>query len=398
LKTQFGTGRPVAQVAGAIMLGLGLVAFGVTPASAAPVVSSVIDLGISGNGLGVAFSPDGLKAYVADGAGDISVIDATTDTLDPSVIATGEAAVSVVFSPDGAKAYATNPFRPGVTVIDVALDTVNGVIDFPLGSLPNEVAFSPLGLKAYAANNGNNTVSVITVATDSLAAPVSDPGTLLSGPRSIDFSPDGSKAYVTNSNGTVAVIDADTNTVTDSITLPGFAVGERIRFSKDGLKAYANTVSSLVVIDVATDSLLPPIALPAGADSLSMALSPDGLKAYVTNVSGGKLYVVDLASGTVETIAPAGAGQLTAVAFRPTGSAGTKAYVVNFVPATSLSSLFVITDAPPAGPALAATGVSGPLPLSVGGALLLAGGLFVVVRRRMTMSGANDGSRRVFER
>ena len=87
----------------------------------------------------------------------------------------------------------------------VAAPSVTSTID--VGTGPQSVAFSPNGTKAYVANSGgveNDTVSVITVATGEVAA---DPISVGVSPSSVAFSPNGKKAYVTNvDDGTVSVI------------------------------------------------------------------------------------------------------------------------------------------------------------------------------------------------
>jgi YVTN family beta-propeller protein len=85
-------------------------------------------------------------------------------------------------------------------------------ISLPAGSGPRSVVFSPDGTKAYVANYFTSTVSVINVATDTLGHPISLPANWY--PTSVAFSPDGSKAYVANNGtNTVSVIAVATGTL-----------------------------------------------------------------------------------------------------------------------------------------------------------------------------------------
>jgi YVTN family beta-propeller protein len=69
--------------------------------------------------------------------------------------------------------------------------------------IPISVEFSPDGKKAYVANSWDDTVSVITVAKDM----VTDTITVGDGPGAVAFSPDGKKAYVANfTDNTISVI------------------------------------------------------------------------------------------------------------------------------------------------------------------------------------------------
>ncbi|MGC2225328.1 MAG: YncE family protein [Methylocella sp.] len=108
-------------------------------------------------------------AYVAnEGSGTVSVID--TATIPPSVVATVPVATfpnapfGVAVTPDGAHAYVANYGFPGtVSVIDTATNTVGATIT--VGSCTRGVAVTSDGKRVYVANEGDSTVSVIDTAT-----------------------------------------------------------------------------------------------------------------------------------------------------------------------------------------------------------------------------------------
>ena len=100
-----------------------LVAPVTTPVFAAPNVVDTITVGNSPNS--VAFSPNGEKAYVANGGdGTVSVITvATGDVVD--TITVGDYPSSVAFSPSGEKAYVANFDDGTVSVINTSRSVGN---------------------------------------------------------------------------------------------------------------------------------------------------------------------------------------------------------------------------------------------------------------------------------
>ena len=69
---------------------------------------------------GVAFSPDGAKAYVANSSAERGDADHGRDGTPGTSITAGTQPIGVAFSPDGTKAYVTNGFSNNVTPITVA--------------------------------------------------------------------------------------------------------------------------------------------------------------------------------------------------------------------------------------------------------------------------------------
>lgn len=157
--------------------------------------------------LGVAFTPDGRKAYVVGGC--ISVIDTTTGTvIETLAVPRDDAAFAVAVTPDGTKAYIAFGGRSQVQVLDTATDSILTTIATP--SDGTAVAVTPDGTKAYVANRLAASVTVIDTATDSVLRHVTV-GRL---PWAIAIAPDGSRAFVANRlDHTVSVIDPATDAV-----------------------------------------------------------------------------------------------------------------------------------------------------------------------------------------
>ena len=166
--------------------------------------------------LGVAVSPNGSRAYVAnDGSGTVSVIDTATDAV-TATVAVGANPDGVAVSPDGSRVYVTNQCASYVSVIGAATNSV--VASVNVGANPTGVAVSPDGGQVYVANGGSGTVSVIDTATNSVVANVN----VGISPAGVAVSPDGSRVYVVNGgSGTVSVIDP----ATDATVASPIAVG-----------------------------------------------------------------------------------------------------------------------------------------------------------------------------
>ena len=116
-------------------------------------------LGGSATAEGVAFSPDGSTAYIAQNNGTVTVVNNTLTVT--ATIAVGAVPTAMVAGPDGTKLYVLNTGSDTVSVVDTATNTVTGTI--LVGSSPSGVAVSPDGTKLYVTLPGDDTVSVITL-------------------------------------------------------------------------------------------------------------------------------------------------------------------------------------------------------------------------------------------
>ena len=142
-----------------------------------------------GNGpAGVAITPDGRFAYVANAQdvnapapGDVSKIDTSTCAVVRSV-AVGNNPAAVALTPDGRYVYVTNsqglraispPATGDVSVIDTSTDTV--VCTIQVENKPIGVAITPDGRFAYVANNRGTSGSSDTAVPGSVS--VIDTGT-----------------------------------------------------------------------------------------------------------------------------------------------------------------------------------------------------------------------------
>ena len=243
------------------------------PAWAAPYdVTATIAVGTQP--IGVAISPDGTTAYVANySPSTVSVINTSTNTV-TATITVGTNPYNLAVSPDGTKAYVTNTTANNVSVINTSDNTVAATIT--VGGDPSDVAFSPDGTTAYVTNTSTNNVSVINTSTNTVTATIAV-GTQ---PIGVAISPDGSKAYVTNaSTNNVSVISTSTNTVSATIAVGNIPIG--VAVSPDGTKAYVTnyTDNTVSVIEL-------PVTARASADADADADADAGVPGIFLTVAG----------------------------------------------------------------------------------------------------------------
>ncbi len=225
---------------------------------------------------GFAITPDGNFAYVnnyadlIDGSGfgtTVNVVDLNSNTIVGPAITVGQAPAALAITPDGAFVYVVN-YVVGATdggTISI-IQTSNNSATTPISGLsgPFAIAITPDGDYAYVANFGSNnfspignTVSVVDLNSNTIVA------TILVGvqPAGIAITPDGSLAYVSNystlyngpsftdltsSQGTVNIIDIQTNTVISPIIGVGLSPST-IAISPNGKYAYVSDYSSNAV-------------------------------------------------------------------------------------------------------------------------------------------------------
>jgi len=315
---------------------------------------------------GIAISPNGRFAYVACEAGGpgnlggVSVIDTATNQAievpdGNKLIGTGNGPLGIAFTPNGRFAYVADFVSgTGVSVIDTA---TNQAIEVPDGGKlirtnngPFAIAVTPSGGFAYVA--GSRGVSVIATSSNR-AIEVPDSDNLIragAAPNAVAITPDGRFAYVADEGlggqpGGVAVVDTATNR---TIEVPDggklIKAGPRpiaAAVSPDGRFVYvadfgdATSSGGVSVIDTATNQAIEvpdggKLIKVAGLNPGGIAITPDGRFAYVTCRTGG-VAVIDTATNQAVEV-PDG-GKLIKVGQNPFGIAitpdGRFAYVAD---------------------------------------------------------------------
>lgn len=256
---------------------------------------------------GVVASPEGKRVYVAGGPAGISVLDAATlIVLDTIFVNAGGGAQmnpqGLAMSPDGQLLYVSDNHDEGaVAVLDIASRTVIASLSLGPGSMPLGIAVSPDGTRAYIAFSGSNEIQAF----DPFSNSVTDSFSSGSQPVGVAVTPDGKKVYVSNELGnSVSVYDIVTGQIT---TKPAGIAPAGIAISPDGSRVFIankgnNTVS---VMSTASDQFLG-APVPVGEGPVGIAISPDGKRAYVTNSGGNS--VSELGGTNTLTIAKSGTG------------------------------------------------------------------------------------------
>jgi YVTN family beta-propeller protein len=198
---------------------------------------------------GIAFAPDGAKAYVAlNSRNTVAVIDANTKVIERE-IKVGLAPLFVKLSLDGGElfvsnrggdvpasgasegfssntAMATDPITGAVlggTVSVVRLKDFNSR-EVAVGRAPTSLALSPDGTTLAVANSHSDSVTVIdtaTLKTSTISIPTIPDGLLGTAPVSVVFSSDGKQLYVAAAlNNAVVVLNKSGTTYVQAGAIP----------------------------------------------------------------------------------------------------------------------------------------------------------------------------------
>lgn len=272
----------------------------------------VATIGVGTNPAGIAITPNGRYAYVANdnqdnvpGLDTISVIDLCNNKViatisDPSLTSSDDQPYTITINAAGTKAYVTNSNSTTITIIDIATNTVSGFIEGFDG--PSGFAIMP-GCNATIAyvNNyggpegvysGNGTaVNVVDLATNTI---IGAPITVDLAPAALAITPDGAYVYVAcyvdgnPGTGTVNVIRTSDNAVV--ATIPGFSGPFQIAITPNGCFAYVTNFGSnnfepvgttVSVISTKTNEII--ATIPVGTQPSGLAITPDGKYAYISN-------------------------------------------------------------------------------------------------------------------
>lgn len=268
--------------------------------------NAVVDtIPVGGDARGLAVTPSGSKAYVANHeASTVTAVDLATGSTVATIELTTPTEfdeinesyepVAVAVTPDGTTAYVVSyygstTFRGGLWVIDTANDAVVSQVD--LDGRPQDVAVSSDGATAYV-TAPEQAVFVIDTATASVAGTI----TLDGRPDGIALSPDGATAYVVDRVGSsMWVIDTATRTVSTTVAVDEYPVG--VAVTPDGSTLYVSTEygESVVVIDAATDTVTTTIDIDEELSYLEVA--PNGSWVYAAGFDA--VWVIDVATNTL---------------------------------------------------------------------------------------------------
>ena len=307
--------------------------------SLSPLSPAVVPAG-PGHSAGIAVTPDGRSAYVANLSGSVSQYDigprGALTPKSPASVSTSPGAEGVAISPDGKSVYVGDSgsnvvsqfdVGPGGALVPKAPATV------PNAGHPDYIAVSPDGKSVYVGDEGDEMVSQYEVGADGVLTPKS-PATVPVGetPEGLAVSPDGKSLYVAIYGSGVSQFDIGPGGVLAPKSPATVALGEYptgIGISPDGRSAYVANDSNFVnEYDLGTGGLLTPKAppaVPSGPSSGWIAISPSGRSVYAavfgSGTSGGGVSQYDVGVGGAlfpksPAFLPAGNGPIT-VAITP---------------------------------------------------------------------------------
>jgi YVTN family beta-propeller protein len=267
---------------------------------------------------GMALSPDGRTLLVSNNGQStqsLMVVDSASGTLRQTIPYRSPEAlfIGVAFSPDGARAYASAGGNNKIRVYDVVGQTLTERDPIPLPTsgpppqgqrinpYPAGLAVSGDGRTLYVVDNLADAVSIVDVPGSAVRATVP----VGHNPYTIVLSPDGgSVAYVSNwGEQTVSALDTTTAAVQQTINVGTHPSALAINPRRDELYVANSDSNTISVISTSTNRVLRSIDLapyegaPTGSSPNALTVSPDGGTLYVANAETNDVAVIRLAGG-----------------------------------------------------------------------------------------------------
>jgi YVTN family beta-propeller protein len=295
--------------------------------------------------------------------GSLLVISPTAQaTTTFQVVATIDVGVNpfgVAMKPDGSSLWVVNSGNFStvghtVTRINPSTYAIQGTIN--VGNFPEDVAFTPSGSQAFVTNTTDATVSVINATTNTVTQTVDLSGIPMRFPTGVAVTPDASKVFVTSIAGqedtsrkNIAVLNNSNPanvTIGSTITLTGNT--GRPAFTPDGSQFVAGynvgneAPPGAVFINPSNNAILATPMLTEVGVNPGTAVTPDGRFTYLTKFSidggTGKVWVIDNATHATVTTIPMPDRSMYGIRITPDGRF---AFATNF----ALNQVTVISTA-----------------------------------------------------
>lgn len=221
----------------------------------------------------------------------------------------GAIPVGIAIDAEGGRIYVANSARDTLSIIDAASAAVIGTVSTGRG--PGLVIFDPFTKRVYVSNFRDASVTVVD-ATAPLAAAAPKPPVGIVGPNAaavlatlpvgglgLALNPATKKIYAA-SGGSLAVIDAVSNTVVAQVRAPAAANLWGVAVDATANRVYLTDLQAprLLVFDGAKDSFVGEIPI-SGPARFGIAVSADGARVYAASyvTDNARISVIDAASG-----------------------------------------------------------------------------------------------------
>ncbi|MDN3582608.1 gliding motility-associated C-terminal domain-containing protein [Mucilaginibacter flavus] len=242
-------------------------------------------------------------AYVLNAdanTGSVTVVDAINDKVLTTITdGIGKMPVSAVITPDGSKVYVTCQQSNTVVVIDTKTNAVTATI--PVAAAPANILISPDGTQVFVSHVNDDKITAINTSNNAVTR-------FSAGDKVVTFaiSANGKTLYVQQAGGTIAWIDANTNS---HIVRFVVYMGKNAAFmtvSTDGKFLYASYPAENLVLSINTATYVTEMTVPVDPHPGEIALDKNGSLLYVTNSQSNEVSVIDLVAKGVTNRIPVG--------------------------------------------------------------------------------------------
>jgi len=193
------------------------------------------NISVGSDPIGVAYDPPQGEVYVTNGCvalpcgfGAVTVLNTTNDSVVTTIVPVGSAPVAAVYDSRKGEVFVSNHNSASVTVINATSNWVVATVSDGSVSYPEGLAYDPAQGEVFVANNGAGDVAVINDSENAVVAvvPISSGSTFGSSPQGVAYDASSGEVFVTAGYPSrVIVISSTTDKVVASVPFAGGPVG-----------------------------------------------------------------------------------------------------------------------------------------------------------------------------